>query len=341
MGTCPNCGEIVMEGDPYCSNCGTTFSWSDDREEEDYSYSGSSYSPRQWTTEDSLRRYADEYRNNLKRARDAREDREMIRYYNYALDSGERYWDLALKNGITDGSIPKRGNLLEATDVDRCSRRHYALLGKYGFFTNYETLRNEFENILKKSGNSHEVSLNKSKREEYLKEQDREYARSHEIWSLQNSRENYFKYLKKANADVERSATRHAIGNYRNAIREHENYFSKDYEKYDSDNSKLLPQPPENLTDEARYHMLELYKKTHPLLKSSKKDTEINSQVVEILGELHRDDLEKADCEVQEIARQRQLERQRQKEKIEGTIVDGVVAARIVGDRIYERLRNR
>ena len=32
MATCPNCGEIVMEGDPYCSNCGTTFIWSDDDE---------------------------------------------------------------------------------------------------------------------------------------------------------------------------------------------------------------------------------------------------------------------------------------------------------------------
>ena len=25
MPTCPNCGEIVMNGDPYCPNCGTTF----------------------------------------------------------------------------------------------------------------------------------------------------------------------------------------------------------------------------------------------------------------------------------------------------------------------------
>ncbi len=27
MATCPNCGEIVMEGDPYCSNCGTALRW--------------------------------------------------------------------------------------------------------------------------------------------------------------------------------------------------------------------------------------------------------------------------------------------------------------------------
>lgn len=33
MTTCPNCGSIVMEGDPYCTHCGTTFQWSDDDEE--------------------------------------------------------------------------------------------------------------------------------------------------------------------------------------------------------------------------------------------------------------------------------------------------------------------
>ena len=33
MPTCPNCGSIVMEGDPYCNHCGTTFQWIDDDEE--------------------------------------------------------------------------------------------------------------------------------------------------------------------------------------------------------------------------------------------------------------------------------------------------------------------
>ena len=35
MPTCPNCGEIIMEGDPYCSHCGTAFMWyhDDDGEE--------------------------------------------------------------------------------------------------------------------------------------------------------------------------------------------------------------------------------------------------------------------------------------------------------------------
>ena len=34
MPTCPNCGSIVMKGDPYCSHCGTAFQWSDDEETE-------------------------------------------------------------------------------------------------------------------------------------------------------------------------------------------------------------------------------------------------------------------------------------------------------------------
>ena len=37
MATCPNCGEIVMTGDPYCTHCGATLRWYfDDEEEEDY-----------------------------------------------------------------------------------------------------------------------------------------------------------------------------------------------------------------------------------------------------------------------------------------------------------------
>ena len=33
MPTCPNCGEIVMNGDPYCPHCGATFRWVDEEYE--------------------------------------------------------------------------------------------------------------------------------------------------------------------------------------------------------------------------------------------------------------------------------------------------------------------
>lgn len=37
MATCPNCEELVMDGDPYCSHCGATFRWIDEDDEEDCS----------------------------------------------------------------------------------------------------------------------------------------------------------------------------------------------------------------------------------------------------------------------------------------------------------------
>ena len=30
MATCPNCGEVVMDGDPYCSHCGSALRWNFD-----------------------------------------------------------------------------------------------------------------------------------------------------------------------------------------------------------------------------------------------------------------------------------------------------------------------
>ena len=33
MPTCPNCGTIVLEGEPYCSHCGATFVWYDDEDD--------------------------------------------------------------------------------------------------------------------------------------------------------------------------------------------------------------------------------------------------------------------------------------------------------------------
>ena len=35
MPTCPNCGSIIMEGDPYCTHCGASLKW-DFEDEEDY-----------------------------------------------------------------------------------------------------------------------------------------------------------------------------------------------------------------------------------------------------------------------------------------------------------------
>ena len=51
MPTCPNCGSIVMKGDPYCSHCGAHFQWEDsddeyeNRLENDYGEPDYSYVP--------------------------------------------------------------------------------------------------------------------------------------------------------------------------------------------------------------------------------------------------------------------------------------------------------
>ena len=340
MATCPDCGEIVMEGDPYCSNCGATFSWSDDEDDRDDYYSGGgSFTPSPRSDAEILRDYARSYSRYLEWARKASEDAEMIKYYNYALDYGEKYWDLAKRKGISGGSIPDRNNLLPTEDVGKCSSRHYELLGKAGFFTDYETPRKGFEDLLIRSGNSHVVTSNNSRREEHLRIERERAALNHEIYSIQSSRENYFKYLNKANDAVERDAPKYAIKNYKSAIESHENYFSKDYEQYDGNNSKTMPQPPERLTDEARYYLLELYKRTHPLISSSKKSAEVNSEIVSILVDLHKDDLEKADIEVKEIIHQKELKRQRQKQQVEEVIVDGIVKTRILGGKIFGRFK--
>jgi hypothetical protein len=45
MPTCPNCREIVMEGDPYCPHCGAHFKWSYFDEEDSPDYRTSSQFP--------------------------------------------------------------------------------------------------------------------------------------------------------------------------------------------------------------------------------------------------------------------------------------------------------
>ena len=38
MHTCPDCGSMIMEGDPYCSHCGAHLQWSDDEDSPNQRY---------------------------------------------------------------------------------------------------------------------------------------------------------------------------------------------------------------------------------------------------------------------------------------------------------------
>nr|WP_295001399.1 zinc-ribbon domain-containing protein [uncultured Methanobrevibacter sp.] len=38
MATCPDCGSVVMNGDPYCPHCGAHLNWGFYDDDEDDSY---------------------------------------------------------------------------------------------------------------------------------------------------------------------------------------------------------------------------------------------------------------------------------------------------------------
>lgn len=40
MATCPDCGSIIMEGDPYCSHCGAHLLWELDDDDDNVDMDG-------------------------------------------------------------------------------------------------------------------------------------------------------------------------------------------------------------------------------------------------------------------------------------------------------------
>lgn len=67
MPTCPNCGEIVMQGDPYCSHCGTAFRWREDEDDYFDDYVSALKLKTRHLTED------EEYRSALETVKELRE----------------------------------------------------------------------------------------------------------------------------------------------------------------------------------------------------------------------------------------------------------------------------
>lgn len=340
MPTCPNCGEIVMNGDPYCSNCGTTFAWgSDDDDNDSYSYGGSSYGYTPPSDSTILSSKARRYRNCLEYARGENDPVKKIDKYKAAVDFGIDYRDFAIKHNMEPSELPSASSILETSDVNECGRIYQSYIGKYGILTDYNKLREDCCYVLTKSGNSHVI---RQKDEAYKKESEKlrkQRRKEYERRCVIRAREEYFKSLQKANEYVLKNSKSKAMGQYRRAIRCHDDYFQEQWSYYDSEKSKMMPKPPEMLTDEAIYHILMLYQKTHPLLTSSKKDLEINEEITGILSPLHTAELIEADNNVKEILRQKQLKRQMQKEKVEDAITDGIVGARILGDKLLSRFR--
>lgn len=340
MPTCPNCGEIVMNGDPYCSNCGTTFAWGyDDDDRDSRSYGGSSYNYTPPSDSSILLSKARRYKSYLEDARNESDPEKKIDKYKKAVDIGVEYRDFARKRNLEPIEIPDACSILETSDVDECGRIYQNYLKKYGIFTDYETIKEDCRYVLRKSGNSHVIgqkdSAHKKEMEEFRKQRRIEDERN----SVIADRENYFKNLQKANNYVLKNSKSKAMKHYKKAIKCYDDYINGKWSVYDSEKSIMMPKPPEKLTDEAIYHILILYQRTHPLLTSSKKDLEINDEITSILSPLHTAELIEADNNVKEIIRQKQLKRQMQKEKVEDVITDGIVGARILGDKLLSRFK--
>ena len=342
MPTCPNCGEIVMNGDPYCSHCGTTFSWGDDEDDEDdcYRYSGRShsiYSPP--SKSEFLSSKASMYRYYLDGARSERDPARKMEAYRKVVDKGIEYLNFAKEHDLEPLEIPDINHILARRDVEKCGDIYYDYLSKFGILTDYEKTRKDCRYVLKMSGNSGEIAIRERRHNKAVELSRKQYEAHRQKENVIKSRENYFKNIQKANKFVLRDSKSKALNHYKKAIENHESYFNGKYEKYDSGNSKIMPQPPERLTEEAIYYLLILYQKTHPLLASSKSDLTINSEVSNILSALHTAELIEADNNVKDIVRQRQAKRQMQKEKVEDVITDGIVGVRLLGDKLLNRLK--
>lgn len=80
MPTCPDCGSLIMEGDPYCSHCGAHLSWSEEIDSRPPS-------PLMHDEEDDFEKHYARIQNSLKK---------ISEYYNVELE------DLDLKDGYTD-----------------------------------------------------------------------------------------------------------------------------------------------------------------------------------------------------------------------------------------------
>ena len=333
MPTCPNCGEIVMEGDPYCGNCGTTFNWADDWQPSyEPSYGSGGYRSDLNETERAKRRLESlkrTYENSLKRAREEEQGEFKVKYYGEAVEDARKYWEESERCGCEVDGMPKMSRILSNSDVDWISDRHYNEDFKLHILSRPE--KEDLENILKATNNRNRIRQNKEKHRQRHEEAKRRSAVMNAIYS----RENYFKHIEKGNDAALKNKFKKAVKEYGNAVNDYEAYFKSGY----SNDTLRDEMPDRKLTLEAVDNILEIYKKTHPLLTSKKSHNRINSEIVEMLDGEWDERLMVADCEVREILHQRQLKKEKRKEEIVDKGSDVIVGARIVGDKIRGMFR--
>ncbi|MBQ7928458.1 MAG: hypothetical protein IJ287_06935 [Methanobrevibacter sp.] len=269
------------------------------------------------------------YENKLNEARRQSNDERRIEYYLEAFEYGRQYFEQSEKLGVAVDGMPDRDNLLSNEDVQWISEKHYDEFFKLHILSTDQT--ENLERLLKESGNGDVIKNNEELREKRSKEATRRRGIEHTRYL----KKDYFERIQKANALALENNFSKAIKEYQRAVDEYDEFFQSPYLNVEMKRNM----PEKSLTPEAVDHIMIIYRKNHPLLTSKKNNRKINAQIIDLLGGDWDERLAEADMEVAKIREQKNLERQRRKEKAEGIAVDVIVGARIVGDSILNRFK--
>ncbi len=154
---------------------------------------------------------------------------------------------------------------------------------------------------------------------------------------MKNLKESYFKRIEKANELALKNKLRHAIKEYQKAISSYEEFFQSTY----ATDEMKREMPDKSLTPEDVENIMEIYKKTHPLLTSNKVNENLHGEIIDMLGGEWDCCLRETDRQAAPILELKKLKRQKRKKEVEDIAVDVIVGARIVGDSILNRFRRR
>ena len=256
-----------------------------------------------------------------------------LSYYEQAIEAHKKYSNYVSRIGnhkIDYKEPPKSPNRLPDHSIQNCINIHRGYEAR-GISQNDKETKKRYESLLNETGNKNKVLSNKREVQENKTEDHIKYLRRR-----------YFDKIKSGNENVESAANligyKFSIRSYKKAIEAHKEYFNSQYIRYDHDEYKKLPQPPERLTDDAIRNLLLLYKKTHSLKNSSERVLKINSEISEILMELHEDELKNADEELKKQTHQEEMEKKRIREerieKIENAVSETYVIAKIAANKI-------
>ena len=327
MGICPNCGDWVDEGDICMSCAGASTGRADDifagSVSSGYVYRPSPEYINQRRKKD-MKRQCENYEASINAARNENNDNSRRKHYSDALEHVGKYSRLSESYGMSPCDMPNMKHAFSDADVEWLGQRHYESQHKFALFGNDE--KDELEDILKRSGNESVIRQNKS-RYDALR---RANAQIREIEDTKQLRRDYFEHVKKANAAVDDGKLKKAMKEYMRADSCWIRYFESDYKK----DPHWEDMPENKFFEDAVDHMMVLYVETHPILTSKKKHLKIHSQIVEILDGKWDGRIAEADRRAQEVLD----EKHRKRQELFNKAGDVIVGARIVGDKIFQRL---